>query len=354
MQIRPMTRVLAVAVAIVSLAVTALAPLPALADGPVTLRLRLGSRCVSGHKTTQDPITVKLLHSDGSVIQTRHDDTTDLEWRVCFSSTHVPVNGNKIRLIHWTVDRTVGVPDLTIALDRVTNVVRGHAPAGKAIELDYESCDAMGRCTEEPPVPATANAQGRYQQDLSPIDIDGSDLVRALYTNPHDDLFYRDGQAPFMTIKSPNKVSLSCLSAGTTTVRLLDTDGTLRSSLSFHTSGACKNASGAFRRSGEAVNIHVGDRILSSFASDAKMTWPGVSVAAHDTSYSVRCFPETDWYLTIRNKEGTLKGSYSGTTDADGRFVQHAGYQHIKPGWTVRVACESRPGDRVTASATAS
>ncbi len=353
MQIRPMTRVLAVTVAIVSLAVTALAPLPALADGPVTLQLRLGSRCVSGHKTTEDPITVKLLRSDGSVIQTRHDDTTDLEWQVCFSSTHVPVTGNKVRLIHWTTDRTVGVPDLTIALDRVTNIVRGHAPAGKTIELDSLYCDALGRCIEEPPVTTTANSQGRYRRDLSPIDIDGSDLVRVLYTTSHDDLFYRNGQAPFMTITSPNRVSLSCLSAGTTTVRLLDAHGTLRSSLSFHVSGACKNASGTFRRNGAAINIHVGDRILSSFAGDAKMTWPGVSVAAHDTSYSVRCFPETAWYLTIRNRNGTLKGSYAGTTDAQGRY-SILGYQHILPGWTVRVACESSRGDRVIASAAAS
>ena len=353
MQLRPMTRVLAATAAMVSLAITALAPIPALADGPVTLQLRLGSRCVSGHKTTQDPITVKLLRSDGSVIQTRHDDTTSLQWQVCFSSTHVPVAGNRIRLTHWTVDRTAGVPDLTIALDRATNVVRGRAPASATIELDGQSCDALGRCTENPPVEATVNAQGRYQQDLSPVDIDGSDQVRVLYTNAHEDLFYRNGQAPFMTIIRPNKVSLSCLSAGTTTVRLLDADGTVRSSLSLHTSGACKSASGTFRKNGKAVNIHVGDRIRSTFASDAKMTWPGVSVAAHDTAYSVRCFPETVWYLTIRNSNGTLKGSYTGTTDTDGRFVQDAGYQHIKPGWTVRVACESAAGDRVVASATA-
>ena len=33
---------------------------------------------------------------------------------------------NRIRLVHFTLDRTVRVPDLTASLDRVTNVVRGH------------------------------------------------------------------------------------------------------------------------------------------------------------------------------------------------------------------------------------
>ena len=77
---------------------------------------------------------------------------------------------------------------LTVGLDRVTGAVHGHAPAGKTIDLTYAACDAAGGCAKSSPVTATANSHGRYRKNLSPsIDIDGSDLVRASYTNSHDD-----------------------------------------------------------------------------------------------------------------------------------------------------------------------
>ena len=230
-------------------------------------------------------------------------------------------------------------------------MVHGHAPAGKTIDLGYASCDAAGGCAKSSPVTATANSHGRYRKDLSPsIDIDGSDLVRASYTNSHDDRFYRDARAPYMTITGPGRMSLSCLPIGTTTVRLLSATGVLRAIRSFHTQRACGTVSGRFRKNGHAVNIHVGDRIKSDFAGDARLVWPPVSVAASGYSYSGRCLPEVDWYLTIL-VDGSVIGSYAGPTDADGRFSQPLGYQLILPGATVRVACESRRGDRVTASA---
>ncbi len=351
MRSRPKTGVLAVAAA--SLALAALAPLPALADGPVRLTLHLGSRCLTGHKTTSDPITVKVLRSDGKVLETRQDDTTELEWRICFA--HAPIAGDRIRLVHFNKDRTVRVPELTIGLDRVTNVVRGHAPAGKPIGLAYVACDAAGHCADGPAVMVIANSHGRYRKDLSPaIDIDGSDLVRAEYTNAHEDLFYRGARAPYMTITSPDRISLSCLPRGTTTVRLLSSTGVLRAVGSFHMQRDCGTVSGRFRKHGHSVNIHAGDRVKSDFASDAKLIWPtSVAVAASGYAYSMRCFPDAEAYLTIL-VNGSVIWSYAVTTDADGRYSQSAGYQLIPPGATVRVACESSRGDRVTASGKAS
>lgn len=347
MRFGPMTRVLAVTAAAAGLALGAVAPPPALADGPLSVKLALGSRCIDGHKPAQDPITVKLLRSDGALIQTRRDDTTLLEWHVCFSSSHVPVPGNRIRLIHWTLKRTVSVPDITVTPDRVSNVVRGHALAGKAIELEYQSCDALGRCIEVPSVTVTADSKGHYRRDLSPVDIDGSDIVRAFSTTSHADFFYRSGQAPWMTITSPGRYALSCLPAGTTTLRLVSSTGVLRARKTFHLRRGCGNVSGTFRKDGHAINNHVGDRITSDFASDAKMTWPGVSVAASGYTYSGRCFPDTDAYVTI---PGVLSSSVG--TDANGRFSVN-GYTPIPSGSTVRIACESKRGDRVTASAKA-
>ena len=342
LQFRPLVGALATA----SLAAAALAPLPAAADGPVYVKLQLGDRCVAGHKTSDDPITVKLLRSNGTVIQTRHDDTTDLTWKVCFSSSHVPVHGNRLRLIHFTTDRTVSIPDLTVALDRATSVVRGHGPVGKTIELDALSCDAIGKCTEDPPVMVTANGQGRYHKDLSPdIDIDGSDVASAGYTNSHQDVFVARGQAPYMTITKPDKVTLSCMPAGNTTVKVRSHAGVLRASRTFHIGHDCGSATWTLH----LISLHTGDRIMSDFASDANVVWPRMSVSAHDTRFSVRCFPDTYAFLSVTDNGTTATDRL--TTDAEGRYS--TGASTIPEGAALRVVCESKPGDRVVAKARA-
>jgi hypothetical protein len=349
MRFRPKSGLLAVAVA--GLAVAALLPLPALADGPLNLELQLGGRCLTGHRPVDALIRVKLLRSDGTVLETRRDASASFEWSVCFVH-HKPVAGNRIRLINGAMDRTARVPDLTIAPDRVTNVVRGHAPAGTTVQLSYAACDSEGICTKKPPTTVTADGHGRFRKDLSStIDIDGSDQVRVIYANSHEDRFIRFGRAPHMEITRPDRFVLSCLPLGTTTLRLLSATGALRAIKSFHTQRACTTVSGRFRKDGHAVNLHAGDRIKSDFASDATMVWPSASVSASGYTYSLRCFPNADWHLTIVDGGGVT--SYSGTTDADGRF-SILGYQLIAPGASLRVTCESPRGDRVIATGMAS
>lgn len=350
MLFRPMRGVVAVVAA--SLALAVLMPLPAVADGPLSVKMRLGSHCLGGHKPAADPVTVRLLRSNGTQLESRRDDTTGLEWSVCF--THRPVAGNRIRLVHFTLDRTVRVPDLTASLDRVTNVVRGHAPAGKAITLVHGGCDAQGVCAKSLPITATANSEGRYRKDLSSssIDIDGSDIVRASYTTSQGDVFERQGRAPYMTVSRPGRISLTCLPAGTTTVRLLSETGKLRATRTFRTQGSCGSASGTFRRNGRPVQLHAGDRIRSDFASDARMVWPSAYVAASGYESSGRCVPNADAYLTILD-DGMVIGRYSISLGPTGRF-RDVGYQLIPPGAALLLVCESVRGDRVRASGTAS
>jgi hypothetical protein len=339
-------------VVIAGLALGALAPGQALADGPLNLKLKLGGRCLTGHKPADTPVTVKLLRSDGRVLETRRDDTTDLEWSVCFER-HTPVGGDRIRLTHLGQERTATVPDLTVALDRVSNVARGHAPAGKTIELDYAACDSDGPCVKTPPIAVTANSHRRYRKDLSPtIDLDGSDIVRASYTNSRDDYFFREARAPWMTISSPDRYSLSCLPAGTTTLRLLSATGVLRASRSFSTQGSCRSFSGRFRANGHAVRIRAGDRIRSSFASDARMVWPSPFVKASGFDYSGRCFANTPAHLTIIDG-GMVIANHTIDTDADGRFAV-TGYMLIPSGAILRLSCESIRGDRLKVSGKAS
>ncbi len=259
----------------------ALAPTTALADGPLALRMQVGGTCVAGHKPTGDPITVKLLRSDGTTRATRTDSTTELEWKVCFS---VPVAGERVKLsTSFAPVRTVRIPVLTAVADRVTNVVTGRGPAGGELSIKYYSCHP-GECSPAPSRLTTVNSQGRYHKDLStgssPADIDGSDKIEVSYQNSHNDSFTRTTYAPYMEIKAPNTIHVSCLPKGTTTLKLRSSGGTLRATRSFTLGKDCGSASGSFRKNGDAVNVHVGDRVTADFASDASLKWPVMAVTA--------------------------------------------------------------------------
>jgi hypothetical protein len=140
MRIRTLTGTLAVAAGIVVAGL--LAPATALAAVALQLDVTIGSTCVYGLKPSGGSITVKLLRADGSTRATRTDGATGNEWVVCF--TRPVVVGNRLRM---TTDpgtgvqtRTVTIPELTIAVNRATNTVKGRAPAGKPIRVRYADC----------------------------------------------------------------------------------------------------------------------------------------------------------------------------------------------------------------------
>ena len=332
-------------VATALLAVGALAPVPALAKVALHLELRMGSSCMSGYKPTLDRIKVKLLRADGTALETAHDDSGLLTWSLCFD--RIPVAGNKLQMINGTTqDRTITVPDLTLVVDRVTSVVSGHAPAARTIDIHYAEC-YPDRCDKTPPLSTTANSHGRYRRDLSSssIDIDGSDLLAVTYQNGPGDRFTRNATAPYFEIAKPNRISVACLPRGTTTVRLLDSGGTLRAIRSFTATRACSGSNGSFRRNGHAVNVHTGDRIISDLATDARLVWPTMSVTGTGTQLFGRCIANVRWVVLV--SRNATSASYSGTTDSTGYLTL------ITPAWTYQggdtldLVCETPRGDRV-------
>ena len=300
MRKRSLTRGLVLIACLVSAG--ALAPGAALADGPLALRMQVGGTCVAGHKPTGDPITVKLLRSDGTTRATRTDSTTDFDWKVCFS---VPVAGERVKLsTSFAPVRTVRIPVLTAVADRVSNVVTGRGPAGGELSIKYYSCHP-GECSPAPSRLTTVNSQGRYHKDLSTGSSRGYRRLGQdrgeLPEQPHDS-FTRTTFAPYMEIKAPNTIHLSCLPKGTTTLKLSSSGGTLRATRSFTLGKDCGSASGSFKKNGDAVNVHVGDRVTADFASDAQLKWPVMSMTAPLGGHAVtlHCVPHADFMVRVR------------------------------------------------------
>ncbi len=337
-------------VAVAFAATGVLAPATALAAVPLQLQVDVGSTCVYGLKPSGGPITVKLLRADGSTRATRTDGTTGNEWLVCFAS---PVLiGNRLRMTTDTdpapgtgvQTRTVTIPDLTIAVDRTTDKVKGHAPAGKPIQVRYSDSYPGGSGGWEIRT-GTANSAGRWSKDLSSsADVDGSDVLAVTYQNSQGDQFWARTIAPYMEIKAPNKIFIGCQPRGTTTVKLRKSDGTVRAARSLTASTACGGKNGTFRRNGSAVNINTGNRITSDLASDAWLVWPMMSVAGSGSTVSGRCFANARFQVYVTN--GSDSESWSGTTDVDGRFSDVGAWTFLS-GHTLELICETSRGDRV-------
>lgn len=329
----------------VSVATGVLAPLPSLASPSVLhLELPIESQCTYGTRPNTLPITVKSLRSDGTTREAKHDNTVSFDWNVCFS--HVPVPGNKLQMINGTSeDRTITVPDLTLSVDRVTSVVRGHGPAHKGIAIKYTQCYPAG-CLGTVIRHATVDGHGRYRKDLTvaSIDIDGSDQVEVDYDNATGDTFRRSTQVPYIEIRKPNHMFVVCGPRGTTTVRLLTAAGKLRASRSFHAAYDCNGVTGSFRKNGQSVNVHTGDRITSTLATDSRITWPAMSVTGSGSTLTGRCFPRSRYVVYIY--QGSSSTSWDGTTDGDGRFTGFPSSWTFGPGDTLDLICETHAGDR--------
>lgn len=342
MRIRSLSRVLALAGAIV--ATGALSTAPTLADGPLKVHLQLGDRCLGGHKPTDQPVKIKLLRHDGTAIETKHDDTTSLDWAVCFH--HVPVAGNKLQMVNGTFERTATVPDLTFHVNRVASIVSGQGPAGKGLEIGYLDCGPRLVCYVYSAIPVNVNSHGRFHKDVSPpYDIDGADEVDVFYENAREDLFSRAIFAPYLQVTKPNRIRLSCMPRGTTTVRLLSSAGSLRATKSFHATRDCSDFSGSFRKDGHDVNVHTGDRVVSDFATDGKLVWPVMSVDGQVNTLLGRCVEDSPWTVFVTH--GTSTSTYSGMTDADGHFSIDATPWSFVAGDVLELVCETDRGDRV-------
>jgi hypothetical protein len=323
-----------------------LAPVPALAKVGLQLTLPVGSGCLSGYKPNFDRIRVKLLRSDGTARETAHDDSANYSWALCFH--HVPVAGNKLQMINGTdLDRTVTVPDLTLDVDRVASRVSGHGPAGKVLEVTYLDCYPSLLCViHAPAVVINVNSHGRFHEDLttSSIDIDGADEVNVLYQNTRGDRFIRTTTAPYFAVTKPDRVRVSCVPRGATTVRLMSSTGVQRATRTFHATKDCSSFSGSFRKDGHAVAIHAGDRVTSDLAADARLVWPTMSVKGSGDLLSGRCLANSRIGVLLRR--GGAPTPVAGTTDADGHFSVSTPSWTFQPGDTLELICETSRGDR--------
>jgi hypothetical protein len=332
-----------------ALVAAALAPASPAAAAQITFEHRMGTTCVGGVKPAGGTLTATLLRPDGRRRDRKRDDDGDPSWQVCFRVKPRP--GDRIRAVQGSVNRTIRVPDLTIVIDRVADVVSGRAPAGREVTIQATTCFVA--CLTPLTRTTTANAHGRYRRGL-PLDMNGSDLASAIYSTAAGDQFQAFASAPWFEVTTPGRAAVWCTPPRAHEVTLRRPDGSGRASAS-PLRGVCDDRLPQTRRltrpNGRAVTVRAGNILKSDVASDARFAWPVMSVEVLPDGASGECFKDAPFMvIAVRPVGGSLVGVGSlgaGETLPDGTFVTSVGSPPVlQVGDRIRLICESPRGDR--------
>ena len=276
---------------------------PAAAVGPVsTFEVQPRTYCVSGYGAPSTTLTIRLRTGSGDLLAKRvlTTDASTGWWTSCLGVDILPTD--ELSANDGSNLRTFVVPEFTLKVNRVTDVLSGVGPANEQIVLDVAPCHGWQGCDTPVEHTMTSSSAGAFSYDFTALhNFRGGDGVSGAWTSPFGDLVGVFGSAPNMSVTvagadvtgrgTPGTLVTFTLrnAAGTKIASgrdIADEDGAFAAPLS--------NAAGSW------VRIAVGNKVIGSFASDAKMTVKSFAVnasAAADT-ISATCFPNADFQVT--------------------------------------------------------
>jgi hypothetical protein len=330
-------------VATIALIATLLTPaIPADAAPAFSWHSLLRGSCGGGIAPAAANLTVILRSAKGKEL----DRTSTIAnadtgaYGVCFMRGEI-APGRTLTIKSGPASRTITVPRVTLRVDRVTDVISGQAPAGMDIAIGYRDIATDGEFPY-PGLPRKADAQGRFRLDYtSRADIRGGDTVNVVATTAGDDTFTLELAVAGMILRPRGGASADVTGAAdaTVTLRLRTAGGTLLASASrFLRAGVTGRLT--LRKNGSAVAPAAGQVVTGTFATDARMRIPSLTITADSgiEAVSGTCFANQE--LLARN---VTQGSSSyGTADGSGTFLV---LLEQDPGDQVAVDCHDRHGD---------
>ena len=296
------------------------------ASRPTRFLVTVDGYCVQG--LARDGATVKLdwRAAGGAIkaVETLTADTDGGNWDFCSNDRRVRP-GDVIKATVNSVVHQLVIPNLTLRLDRVTNVVRGRAPAGTTVHLIQPFATDV-----------TANAKGKWSYSSPSTDFYGGVGGRFQWISAGNDtidvrsisaqLIVWIGKARFdgwtIAPKQPVKAFLYAESPG------VDPTLTLRGK-GKTTSGYANDFVGHFYGAdGRRVNIRAGDHVSAlSIASDAEWIVPQIDGTANKATNVVNGHCEDTgtrlpYYHAAIVKPNHESGGSSvwGILDGDGNF----------------------------------
>jgi hypothetical protein len=323
----------------------------------------LRNTCVSGGGPASTAFSLEQIARNGTPIQTKPGNTAPSgEFTVCFTNS---VRSRQTLFINDGVDhRSFTIPVLTAAANRVTDVVSGRAPAGVQVRVGGTHHTGFGLGSPIPQVNTTANSKGHFSADLSAkVNLLGADYYSVVFTTKSGDLVEDTGSVPFMSPAIGEASVYGTVNRGqAVTITERTAAGTLKGS--GHGIGSTFGGDFSVQladKNNATVLTRPGDRVSGSFASDATLRIPRISVKANSSTDTVtgNCRPHMPFSVFASNKGGGGDSLQTGTTAADGTFSvdMSSGSSatfDLKAGDGVVLRCRFASGDRVSKAVVAS
>jgi len=336
-----------------------LAPSAALAGPPsFTFDVSIGSSCIAGTGPASSTVELTLMDRDNQVIDTEtvtSDGSGNWNSYDCF---WFRVHGtDKIRAAVGPSSRTFQVPDITINVARVSDVVSGKAPTTGAFHIYTSLCETYS-CSSGPDVNVSVASNGTYSRDFTALhNLKGGDRAVGRWTSPSGDTVDSVTRyAAFVSLViGDDQVRGQGKPGQTATVNLKTSGGTLIGSGSDSTGVRTTSIQLDLRTaSGLSAYPRPGNKVTSNIASDASLTLPTITLAMTDADtvaghcfnngpvyvYLEQSFPSYQWTegYTTAGSTGNFSLDMSNTSNTS--FVPDSGDR-----W--EVDCQNAKGDIV-------
>jgi hypothetical protein len=306
---------------------------------PITISVGIGDPCFHGTGPASAVIRLRLTSPERIERGNRRVRSNEAGgFKGCFD---VGVDSGNILGAHThNVARRWQVPDVTVHVDRVTDTVRGRAPAGSALHAEVRRGGNGFEPDGHGSGDGTAAANGRYALDMSSqMDI-GAGMVGYLTAQTGGDRVAAVGVALWL-VTQQGQANLYGDASDPLHIELRAADGHVRATVDVVTgSGEYRYLALLLDAYGQPVYPAPGDRIVVRGVADADLRIPVGAANGRvgtDVLYG-RCMPNVAFDLWGR-------GQHKGTTNAHGRFSMALPGRPIRRGDGVSLFCHYPSGD---------
>lgn len=327
----------------------------AAAATPLSLQIQILDCGVGGSATSGHQVRVELRSSGGALLDSATAHAQDSEWYVCLDRGVAVGNVVKAKDLQSGKVLTQKVPNISLVVDRVADMVSGVGPHNAKLwlqvgEYNFQPSTVVTR-------QVTTNGSGAYAYHFgSLIDIKGTTSIYATWTkggvkpNKASVSIARWTSGPNIGVRYEASGFFGSEAPGIVTKVKVSTDGAVVAS------GKAKaRADGAFfgtlqANAGGTYSPHGGETVrATSLASDARFVVPAVdgSVNVDTNVVSGVCFASSPYYVDIETDNGAF-GYHQGIAAADGTIAEDMSSDiDIQSGDQVEIACFTPAGDVV-------
>jgi hypothetical protein len=336
------------------------------ATQPIRMTMFVGSPCFDGWATVGSTVSYTWKDSAGNIKgqgEVQASDPGGLWYSECTEDFNGPLiePTDKFNVSDGHSTRKFTIPALTIQLNRISDVIKGMAPAGTGVRVEYlyPAYPGWEILIDAKKLPVHAN--GQWSFDITRYNsIDGGDAAGMIWKSDLGDRVFMFASAPHLVVtigKSTFAGEGNHYATVETALEDSATDATKASATI--ALGLNQGLTGTFRdTNGDPVAVSVGDRVVSNAAPDSTFVVPDIQFTADAATDRVTgtCsdagrFTEGVHIATYRS--GIRRGyAYSGA-NADGTFSYHIGQNNfpspatLKSGDKVLVRCFLVNGDIV-------